>query len=103
LKLNQCVYLSFLDVLQAKTLGLVQTKAKARVNTTSSGTATIDMHAHTPNSIATSSVRINIRSGSASDHCSAQSPPKKKKQNPQDKSNASMPMLLLPPWDSTKL
>ncbi|KAG2642101.1 hypothetical protein PVAP13_2KG263558 [Panicum virgatum] len=85
----------------AKTLGLVHTKAKARVSTTPAGTTSVNLHARTPNSAATSSVTISIKAGSASAQCSAQEPVKK--QQCQNASTSKLPMLLLPPWDSAKL
>nr|CAB3465593.1 unnamed protein product [Digitaria exilis] len=83
-----------------KTLGLVHSKAKARVSTGSTGTSTINMNAGS-SSAAASSVTIHIKAGLASAQCSAQEPPKKKQEQPKPTTN--LPMLLLPPWDSAKL
>jgi len=77
---------------------LVHCKPKARVETRPSGSGTIKMHAK---SAVGSSVLVNGKSGSSSAQCYAQEPPKKKQA--QRKPTASGPILLLPPWDSTKL
>ena len=99
--INVCNISILCVCLQAKTLGLVHTKAKTRVSTTSAGTTSLNLHARTPNSAATSSVTISIKAGSASAQCSAQEPVKK--QQSQNASTSKLPMLLLPPWDFAKL
>ena len=68
----------FIYTLQAKSLGFVHSRVKARVQTSASGSATMQLIAHAPGSTAQSTVTINVRSGSASATCSAHEPPKKK-------------------------
>lgn len=87
--------------MQAKvTKRMVHTKATARVETTPTGEATINMKATVPRTSATSSVSISIKSGTVSAQCSAHEPAKNKKENPP---NTPKPVLLLPPWDSAML
>ena len=90
----------FIYTLQAKSLGFVHSRAKARVQTSASGSATMQLTAHAPGSTAQSTVTINVRSGSASAQCSTHEPTKKK----QVKKRATAPgPMLLPPWNSAKL
>jgi len=73
----------------------VHSRAKARVQTGPSGSATIKMNAH---GSAPSSVIVQVSAGSApgsaAAQCSTQEPANKKQ---------VQKMLLLPPWDSAKL
>lgn len=92
---------STLGDIQSENTAIARSSAKARVQTTDAGSATVNLVAHLPSSQASSSVTINITSGKASAQVSATEPVKKKKPSPR-KSHAG-PVLLLPPWDSARL
>ncbi|CAL5093535.1 unnamed protein product [Urochloa decumbens] len=79
----------------------ITTSAKAKVATGVGGYADLKLHAHVPLCQASSSVKINIKSGTATAQVSAHEPGSSKKTAPKRPYNA--PLMLLPPWQSDKL
>lgn len=80
---------------------MITTTANARVATTTGGSASIHISANVPRPHASSSVKINITSGTASAQVSAMAPQQVKKA-PRSAPSAG-PMHMLPPWESANL
>jgi len=80
---------------------ITTTSAKAKVSTNVGGYADLKLHANVSLSQASSSVKVNINSGTASAHVSAREPGNSKKTAPKRPFHA--PLMLLPPWQSDKL
>ena len=70
---------------------LIKTSAKANVITTKGGSATMNLEAHVPGSQASSTVNINLNSGSARAHVKAHEPSCKAKKQVLTRGRKQMP------------
>ena len=79
--------------------GVTKTSAMAKVSTTRGGTASVTLHAQLPSSQASSSVTVNVSSGSAFSKVKAQEPSGKRKTTKLAKFSE---YLMLPPSGPAK-